>query len=203
MQKIGIMGGTFNPIHYAHLTLAEFAKEQFAFDKVMFLPSKKPAHKSNKELADDNHRFNMVELAIQNNEGFYVSDIEFKREGSTFTIDTIRFLTENSKDTEYYFIIGGDSLFNFEKWRSAGEILKLCHLAAAARGEYDILDVKNKINELNSKYDADIQYLSIPGMDISSSRIRERLSNNKTVRYLIPDGVIEYIQKFNLYAELM
>lgn len=199
MQKIGIMGGTFNPIHYAHLTLAEFAKEQFAFDKVMFLPSKRPAHKSIRELADDSHRLAMVKLAIENNPDFYVSTIEFEREGNTYTIDTLKYLSENSKDTEYYFIIGGDSLFSFEEWKDSKQILKLCNIVAATRGEYDSESVKNKIKEFNKRYDSDIKYLEIPGMDISSHMIRQRIDNSQTVRYLTPDSVIEYIKNNKLY----
>lgn len=200
-KRVGIMGGTFNPIHFAHLSLAEFAREQFAFDEVMFLPSKKPVHKSNHELIDDHHRYNMVKLAIDGHPQFYVSDIELKRDGNTYTIDTLHYLHENTKNIAYFFIIGGDSLVSFEKWKSADEILGLCHIIAASRGGYDAHSIKAKINELNTKYNADIQYLDLPAMDISSRMIRERLKNGQTARYLMPESVIDYIHQHHLYCE--
>lgn len=200
MLRVGIMGGTFNPIHYAHLILAEFAREQFSFDKVMFLPSKRPAYKDMSGLLEDKHRFNMTKLAICNNDAFYISDIELNREGNTYTIDTLDYLTKNYKDEEYYLIIGGDSLFNIEKWRDFDRLLKVSHIIASMRGEYDNDHVRHKITELNDKYKADIQFLSIPSIDISSSMIRDRLSKRQSLKYLMPDEVIQYIYDNRLYT---
>jgi len=199
VDRVGIMGGTFNPIHFAHLILAEMAREQHGLDRVMFLPSKKPAHKSIQALADDHHRYKMTELAIMGNDAFFVSDIELRREGNTYTIDTLRHLAENNADTEYYYIIGGDPLLYFDEWKCADQIVGLCRLITSDRAGCDTDEVKDKINKLNKELNTDIMYADIPRIDISSSMIRERIGLGRTVKYLLPDLVGEYIVKYGLY----
>ena len=116
MKRIGIMGGTFNPIHSVHLIMAQVAYHQFHLDKVLFMPSKHPPHKDNSVIISDEHRTRMIQLAIDGNSNFEFSDLELKREVTTYTSDTLTYLTEKNPDTEYYFIIGGDSLEQLENW---------------------------------------------------------------------------------------
>lgn len=201
MKRVGIMGGTFNPIHYAHLILAEHAFWQFALDEVVFIPSKKPAHKPVDYLASDEHRFAMIQNAIADNPHFTISAIEYEREGNTYTVDTLELLKADHPDIEYYFILGGDSLINFESWLRYERILELCHVVAAMRGEYDLDRMKEKADELNNQYQSDIKILNIPGMDVSSRMIRERIQNKQTVRYLLPETVIAYIYEHNIYKD--
>lgn len=199
MKRIGIMGGTFNPIHYGHLTLAEFSCKQFGLDEIMFLPSKKPAYKPNKDLVSDSHRLTMIKLAIKGNPYFYTSDMEYEREGNTYTADTMDILSSRNPDAEYFFIMGADSLFTFENWKDPERIIKHCSLIAAIRGAHDLQAVQIKSEELSRLYNGRILIAEIPGIDISSNMIRQRIREGLTVRYLVPDPVISYININNLY----
>lgn len=201
MKKIGIMGGTFNPIHYAHLILAENAFEQYSLDEVIFLPSRKPAYKPLEDIVEDEHRKNMVMLAIKDNPHFTISTMEFDREGNTYTADTLTLLSEQYPDDTFYFIIGGDSLFQLEKWYNFKTVLKLSHILAAGRDDTKEDEIQNKIAELNSKYNAKISYLRVPSMEISSKMIRDRIYSNETVQYFLPDNVLHYIKEKNLYSK--
>lgn len=202
MRKVGIMGGTFNPIHYAHLVLAESAYEQYELDEVIFLPSSQPAYKPLQEIVSNEHRLRMIELAIENNTHFSISTLEFEREGNTYTADTLQVLTGMYPDDEFYFIIGGDSLFDLEKWSRPEVVLRLTHVLAAGREDKNNQEILDRINELNHKYHARIHYLEIPSLDISSRMIRSRLKENKTVKYFLPDNVISYIKENHLYDEI-
>lgn len=199
MKKIGIMGGTFNPIHYAHLLLAENAYEQFHLDEIIFLPSRQPAYKNGDEIVSGEHRLNMIKLAIENNTHFTYSKLELEREGNTYTADTLVYLTNKYPDTEFFFIIGGDSLFQIEGWCRPQVVLQLSHILAAGRGEKSEEEMLLQIEELKKKYQAEIDYLRIPMFEVSSNLIRERLMNGKSVRYLLPDNVLSYIKEHHLY----
>ena len=199
MKKTGIMGGTFNPVHLAHLILAEAAYEQFALDRVMFLPSGQPAYKNAQEILPDSLRYHMLKLAIQDNPHFYLSDMELKREGNTYTADTMLELKKLEPSTEFYFIIGGDSLMKFEQWSRPEVILANARLLATGRGEMERSRLLQKINELNRKYQSDIRLFETPAMDLSSSDIRERIRTGKSVRYLVPDQVEKFIMEQGCY----
>lgn len=199
MRRVGIMGGTFNPIHYAHLVLAENAYEQFDLDEVIFLPSKQPAYKPLQEIVSDEHRKNMIQLAIEDNPHFSLSTLEFEREGNTYTADTLIKLTSEHSDILIYFILGGDSLFQLESWNRPEVVLQLAHILAAGRGEKTEEEMLSKIEELNQKYQSDIQLLKIPTLDISSRMIRKRIVEGKTVKYFLPSNVISYMKEHHLY----
>ncbi|MBE5960494.1 MAG: nicotinate-nucleotide adenylyltransferase [Lachnospiraceae bacterium] len=201
MKRIGIMGGTFNPIHFAHLILAENAYEQFHLDEVVFMPSKRPAYKDLSELVSNEHRMNMIKAAVEGNDHFTISDMEFHREGNTYTADTLKELNRNDPDTEYYFIIGGDSLIEIEKWYHPEVVLSLSHVVAASRNNISSQEIEDKIKELNDKYHSDVRLLKVPNMDISSKMIRSRLEQNQTVRYFLPEAVLQYIKCHNLYQK--
>ncbi len=197
MKRTGIMGGTFNPVHLAHLVLAEQALEQFALDEIMFLPSRQPAYKEKAEILPDEVRYKLLQLAIAGQPRFYVSDLELKREGTTYTADTMLELKQLEPDTEFYFIIGGDSLMHFEDWKHPDIILANAHLLATTRGNdsstsgFDQIQAKAK--ELNEKFHSDIQVFQTPLMEISSTDIRKRLAEAHSIRYLVPEAVREYL----------
>ena len=197
MRRIGIMGGTFNPVHMAHLLLAEHALEQFALDKIMFLPSRQPAYKAKADLLPDNIRLELLKLAIAEHPDFYVSDLELKRDGNTYTADTMLELKQLQPDTEFYFIVGGDSLFKFEHWHRPDIILENAHLLATTRGTDNRTAqaelIRQKAEELNQKFGADIQVFHTPLMEISSTDIRNRLKEGRSIRYLVPEAVRKYL----------
>jgi len=199
MKKIGIMGGTFNPIHMAHLMLGEFTYHELKLDEVWFMPSKKPPHKQNDVILDDNHRANMVKLAIADNPHFKFSEMELEREGLTFTVDTLSALKRENPTDEYYFIIGADSLLKFHLWREPENILKLAHLVAFGRDHLEDGMITNQIEELIHQYGGKIEYLKAANIDISSSLIREYIKEEKPILYFLPTEVRLYIEENKLY----
>lgn len=202
-KKIGIMGGTFNPIHYGHLMLAETAYNNFSLDKVLFMPTKKPAYKSIFNIVKDEHRINMVKLAIESNEHFEISTMEFDREGNTYTVDTLNILKNMYPNIDFYFILGADSLYDFHKWYKPDEIIKLATILAAKRPLSDNQDFDNEIKLLRRTYPgSDIRFLDSPSIDISSSIIRHRITSQKSIRYLVPEAVEAYIMQNNLYEDI-
>ncbi|MDF2588419.1 MAG: nicotinate (nicotinamide) nucleotide adenylyltransferase [Anaerocolumna sp.] len=199
MSKIGIMGGTFNPIHIAHLIMAECAYEQLKLDKVLIMPTKKPPHKPNSDIVNDDHRSNMIHLAIKDNPHFEFSSVELEREGTTYTVDTLEDLTTKFPENEYYFILGADSLFQIEQWYQTDRIMKLAHIVAFGRYHLPEQQLIDQIDHLTSKFRATIHYLSVPNMDVSSNMIRDYIKENKSIRYYVPEPVIEYINDNKLY----
>ncbi len=200
MNKIGIMGGTFNPIHHGHLFLAENAYEQAGLDKVLFMPLKNPPHKTIPNNITDQHRIDMVKLAIENNPHFELSDIELKREGMTYTADTLTYLKEKHPEDEYYFIVGTDSLFYMQDWMQPQVIFDLSTVVTAGRDNADEERISKHIEYLEKTFHARIIHIKMPMIDISSEEIRKRLTTGRTVRYYISDVVIEYIKNNKLYT---
>lgn len=199
MKKIGIMGGTFNPIHMAHLMLAEQAYEQYHLDKVLFMLTKKPPHKSLNEIASNEHRIHMILEAIEGNPHFELSTVELEREGTTYTADTLTYLRSLNNDEEYYFIIGGDSLFHIDSWREPDRIFRLSHILAANRNQVAETELKNQVRKLIEQYNADIEIIGLPTMEISSHEIRGRCKAGKSIRYFVPSAVYRYIMEHKLY----
>lgn len=196
------MGGTFNPIHNGHLILGQTAYEQFDLDEVLFMPNKKPYYKKLSKNITDDQRCDMVKLAIADNDAFTFSDIEVTREGNTYTIDTLRILTEQNPDCEYYFIMGADSLFHFDSWKEPEEITKLAVLLVATRETMATFDIESQIEYLQSEYEnARIECLFSPSLEISSSQLRKRCRDGKSIRYLVPDSVASYIKEHELYLQ--
>lgn len=201
-KKIGIMGGTFNPIHNGHLILGQTAYEQFGLDEILFMPNKKPYYKKMSKNITEDQRCEMVKLAIADNDAFSFSDIEVNREGTTYTVDTLRILTKQNPDCEYYFIMGADSLFHFDSWKEAGEIVKMAVLLVATRDSMLTFDIESQIEYLQSEFeDATIQCLYSPSLEISSNQLRKRCKEGKSIRYLVPDSVAAYIKEYHLYTE--
>ena len=201
-KKVGIMGGTFNPIHNGHLILGQTAYEQFGLDEVLFMPNKKPYYKKLSKNVTDQQRCDMVKLAIENNDAFTFSDIEVNREGVTYTVETLRILTSQNPDHEYYFIMGADSLFHFDSWKEAGEIVKMATLLVATRDSLATFDIESQIEYLQSEFeDARIECLFSPSLEISSNQLRKRCREGKSIRYLVPDSVAFYIDEHDLYVQ--
>lgn len=203
MKKIGIMGGTFNPIHYGHLFLAENAYEQMGLDQILFMPSNNPPHKKVKDIVSNEHRKTMVHMAIKDNPHFTLSTIELEREGTTYTADTLAILAREQPDTEFYFLVGADSFFSFPNWKNPERILELCTLVVFDRDHVEQEKMENQLKYLTSTYPgAKISLLEMPTIQISSKMIRERIANNKSIRYYVPIDVMAYIEKHNLYSAI-
>ncbi len=202
-RKIGIMGGTFNPIHIGHLIIAEMAFEQFQLDKVLFMPTCQPPHKIGECIEEDVKRVAMVKLAIYDNPHFELSLLEVNRKGISYTAQTLDQLTSEYPDTEFYFIVGGDSVAAIEKWREPEKVLKLSHLVACVRDQVDDEKLQEQIQYLNTKYHTQVFKLNVPKMDISSTMIRERIKSQLSVKYLLPDNVFSYIEQYGLYKDII
>lgn len=198
-KKIGIMGGTFDPIHYAHLATAEFIRIKYQLDKILFIPSGNPPHKTNRTIIDKYHRYNMVLLSTMTNEKFEVSSIEIDKDEKTYTVDTLRQLNIIYPDSELYFITGADAICDIESWRDVEENFKLATFIAATRPGISLLKAQDKIEKLREKYNANILTIYVPSLDISSTYIREQIKENNSVRYLIPENVEKYIYEKLLY----
>lgn len=201
MKKIGIMGGTFNPIHNGHLMLAERSYQQYALDQVLVIPNKLPDYKDTDELLDARQRSEMVKLAIQPYSYMQYSDMELRRQGITHTVDTLMELNRQYPDDQFYFILGADSLVHFEEWYQYREILKLAVILCAGRDglECEKLDPIRE-NLLSQVPEARIAYLDTPMMDISSTDIRERIAQKEQVMNWIPKPVYQYIMENHLYT---
>jgi len=200
-KKIGIIGGTFDPIHNGHLLMAENSRKAFSLDKIIFIPAGIPPHKKDKNISSNVHRYNMTLLAINNNKHYFLSDIELKREGISFTVDTIKHLKSIFSGAELYFIMGSDSLLQIEKWKDYEELLSLCNFIVAKRPNYDDEQLKRKVDNLNSLYKSSIYIVEGPVLDVSSSDIRNKVQRGESITYLVPNPVEEYIYKHELYKE--
>ena len=201
-RRVGIMGGTFDPIHNGHLVLAERAYEQFNLEHILFLPSGNPPHKRERfGGASDADRLEMVRLAIGGNAHFVLDDEEMYRNGYSYTKDTLRILNEVHPDTEFYFIIGADSLMAFDTWMNPECIAKLCVLVAAVRDGLDHTAMYETMAQLKERYGADVRLLETPELDIASSRLRAWCREGRSLRYYVPDSVYEYISANHLYQE--
>ncbi|MCR4672850.1 MAG: nicotinate-nucleotide adenylyltransferase [Lachnospiraceae bacterium] len=200
-KKIGIMGGTFDPVHIAHLVLAENAYRAFGLDSVIILPSGHPAYKitGGREISCAEHRLAMLEEACRDIPYFRVSDMEIKREGNTYSADTLEILTRENPDTDYYFIIGGDSLIKLDTWHDPASLLKNCIIVAAVRDVAPIQACEEKAADLRERFGARIEFMDIPQLDISSTEIRRRVHDGLSVKYLVPAGAEEYIKEHGLY----
>ena len=198
IRKIGIMGGTFNPIHNGHIALADAAYNTFSLDKVLFMPSGNSYMKQH--VLDNSKRVSMVSKAIESISYFELSTIEVERFGNTYTSETLQQLTQQNPDVQYYFIMGADSLFHIEKWKDPEIIFQLSTLICMVRDDYNMADIKKKGAELAQR-GADILYLNMPKIDISSTDIRNRVKLHQSISDLVPEKVAKYILQEHLYEE--
>ena len=203
MKKVGIMGGTFDPIHIGHLILGENAYQQLGLDRVVFMPSGNPPHKRDREgRASDEQRMDMVKLAIASNTHFKYSSMEMNEDGYSYTYLTLEKLNEKHPDTRYYFIIGADSLFDFKGWRNPQRICDACTLVVATRNHTSDEELDKAIEDVRQTFGADIVKLNTENIDVSSHQLRDWIAAGKTVKYYAPDEVINYIKSYHVYDGL-
>ncbi len=202
-MKIGIMGGTFDPIHIGHLILGETAYRECGLDRVVYMPAGNPPHKRHRSGgADDLQRVEMVRLATEGNPHFSVSDWEMHRTGYTYTWQTLEGMHTEYPGADIYFLLGEDSLADFPKWREPEKICSLCTLAVAVRHEGGNEHLKESIRYAEETWQARICLLHSPNIDVSSSMLREMVSLGQSVRYYVPEQVRRYIEENGLYRSI-
>ena len=198
-RRLGVMGGTFDPIHFGHLIAAERAGEELLLDQVLFIPAGTPPHKLTIAQAPPMDRYRMIELAIASNDHYRLSDMEITRGGTSFTVDTLKVLLDMYKGAQLYFITGADAILEIASWKAPGEIFKMCKFIAVSRPGYSLDGVWKVAGAFIEDPEKSVIGLGIPGLDISSTEIRERVRRGKSVKYLLPDNVIDFITERGLY----
>ena len=197
-MKIGIIGGTFDPIHFGHLRIAEEARIQMELDKVVFVPNGVPSHKDCSAVTPAEVRFEMTQLATESNPDFEVTRIEIDRPGKSYTFDTLSAFQLANPDSELFFIIGMDSVTEIPSWYRWQDITRMATFVAAERPGFEFEDIRKTIPmELSSR----VMPLKTPQLEISATDIRNRVCANSSIRYLLPHSVIELIYKQNLYVK--
>ena len=193
-RRLGVMGGTFDPIHYGHLVTAEEALEQFELEGVLFVPTGRPWMKEHEGVSPPEDRYLMTVIATASNPLFSVSRIEVDRDGPTYTVETLRSLKADL-DADLFFVTGADAILEMIQWKQAAELFELAHFIAATRPGYD-LDV---FQQEAPAHDARVTVMPIPALAISSTDIRARVAEGRPIQYLVPEGVEYYIEKVWLY----
>lgn len=202
-QGIALFGGTFDPIHHGHLIVARAVAEQLDCERVVFVPAPNPPHKMGSDLSDAAHRLEMAKLAIAGEPRFEVSDIELRRSGPSYTILTVQAYRQTiGPDVPLAWIVGGDSLSELHTWYRVGELVDLCRIVTAVRPGYETPDLSVLRQRLGDGQIARLvgDILTTPRIDISSTDIRRRIREGRSVRYLLPEPVIEYLNTHKLYA---
>jgi nicotinate-nucleotide adenylyltransferase len=198
-MQIGLMGGTFDPIHYGHLFIAEAARVQCELDHVLFFPNNQPAPVLNKaQPTDGETRLHLVEVAIARNEYFQSSRIELDRPGPSYAIDTVLQLQHENPDAQLHYIVGADSIEQVLTWHRGAELFDHCHFIAATRPGFDFAKAKE---ELTPEQLEKVIFLELPGLHIASRELRNRVQQNLPIRYLVPDEVHRAINSLNLYRD--
>ncbi|HET7560581.1 MAG TPA: nicotinate-nucleotide adenylyltransferase [Limnochordia bacterium] len=199
-RRIGVMGGTFDPIHYGHLVAAEGAALEFALDEVRFVPSGRPPHKPNQPISGAEHRLMMSVLATLSNPRFSVSRVDIDRPGPSYTVETLRCLKRAEPEAEFFFITGADAVRELLTWKEPEQLLAECPLIAATRPGYRLDTLQEQLGDLYERQRERIRVFTVPALAISSSDIRARVAAGRSIRYLLPEIVFDYIRKVGLYA---
>ena len=197
MKKIGLFGGTFDPPHKGHIALAKAALINFSLDKIIFIPAGNPPHKTDKHVTHKVYRFEMVKMAIKNDEDFSISDFDIKNEKPNYSYLTIEHFKKKYPDDEIFFIIGADSYRDLFKWKNYPDILSLCTFIVLNRYDFDLEEYFKKYSEIFSEHKA--LFIDDFSYDLSSTELREKIALGMDCSNLLPDGVYEYIKKTNLY----
>lgn len=203
MSRIGIMGGTFNPIHTGHLLLAEHAMETAGLDEVWMVPTgcSYLKRKEGIDVLPAEDRYKMVCLAIADNDRFCSLDMEIRRPGNSYSYETMEQLKREYPGNQFFFICGADCLYTMEHWKCADRLFAACDILAAVRGDADIESMQKKITELEGRFGAQIRLLPFRRIEISSSEIRQRRREELSVRYLVPEAVRKYMEEKGLYRD--
>jgi nicotinate-nucleotide adenylyltransferase len=192
--RLGVMGGTFDPIHHGHLVAASEVQAWFGLDEVVFVPTGQPYHKANRTVSPAEHRYLMTVVATASNPRFTVSRVDLDRGGPTYTIDTLTDLAKVHPDADLFFITGADALTDILSWRSSEELFALAHFVGCTRPGYSM-----ERSTLDAMPRQRVTLVEIPALAISSTECRQRTSRGEPVWYLVPDGVVQYISKHRLY----
>lgn len=195
-MRLGILGGTFDPIHYGHLFIAEEARVLYGLQQVLFIPNGTPPHKLGLGVTPAEHRAAMVTLAITPNPNFVFSPLEIKRSGISYTIDTLKSLQAENPNAELFYIAGLDTVFDLKNWRSPEQVMQSCKILVAARPGYDASEISLHVP---SEYCNRFHLLPTPELGVRATDIRQRVREGRTIRYLTPDPVIQYIEEARLY----
>ncbi len=200
IERIGVFGGSFDPVHMGHLTIAQDAVEQLELDRLIFIPAAIPPHKQEKALAEGRHRFEMIQLATESNLSFEVSDMELLRGGVSYTFDTMAQVQAEHPGSELFFIVGLDSLTILHSWKNVEQLLEMCTIVPFARGGEDPAKVAAQI-QLSNHWKTKLleRLIRIHEVEISASEIRMRLAEGLSIRYLVPPEVEMYIAEHHLY----
>lgn len=197
-KKVGIMGGSFNPIHQGHLVVANEVLNIYNFDEIIFVPAGNPPHKNDLTTTPWD-RYIMTQLATMSNDKFTVSDIEVKRTDKSYTLDTLKQFKDMYPNTEFYFITGTDAVIDLPNWHEPKKLLQLCKFIAVSRPGTDKEIIETKIKEIRECLNGHIELMQVPMLQISSTEIRERFKNRISAKYLLPEIVEQYIVKNKLY----
>ncbi len=203
MARVGLFGGSFNPIHLGHLAAAEGVRDALDLDRVVFIPAGSPPHKDAGVLAPVRHRLRMVELAIQSNPAFEVWDFEARKSELAFTIDTVRaWKAGHAGDGRLCFIIGADTVRELASWKDVDLLLRECDFVPVPRPEWTVETPAELVRRVGRPLAEEVaaRVVRVPGVDVSSSEIRRRIANGRSVRYLLPDAVAAYVREHGLYS---
>lgn len=201
--KLGVLGGTFDPIHIGHLVLAEHAREQLELEEVLFVPARDPWRKAGRRVAPAAERLAMVELAIEGNPAFRSCRIEIDRPGPSYSVDTLAALRRERSEADLYFILGEDALFDLPNWKEPERIVSLAKIAVAARGAVSRLDTVSQeaLDGLVLGLGASFVRVDMPAIGVSATDLRQRVRGGRSIRYLVPDAVERFIRERGLYRE--
>jgi nicotinate-nucleotide adenylyltransferase len=201
VSRLGIMGGTFDPVHYGHLVTAEGARYEYGLEKVIFIPAGQPPHKPNVKLTEPWRRFEMTRLAVATNPFFEVLPIEINRPGPSFAVDTVQEISLLYPGAQVYFITGADAVAEILSWKKVEKLLSICLFIAATRPGYKLDELWKKIEFLPQDLKKNIFCMEVPALAISSTDIRHRVREGRPVKYLLPEPVEEYITSNNIYRD--
>lgn len=199
MRKIGIMGGTFNPIHIGHLMLAEWAMSEAELEEIWFIPTGRSYMKADRQILSGGERLHMTALAVADHPNFRCLDMEIRREGYTYTYETLETLKLQYPDTAFYFIIGADCLFSMDQWKNPERIMNNCTLLAAVRNAASMDEMEQKREALLARFGGNIILMPFVRMSVTSTEIRERIRRGLSVRYMVPDKTLSYIKEKGFY----
>lgn len=200
-MRVGIFGGTFDPIHIGHLVLAEQCREQCRLDEIWFVPAALPPHKQTAVISSSERRCEMIQFAIAGNPAFRLSKIELNRQGPSFTVETLNRLWTEDSARELFLLIGADSLRDLHLWREPERILELATVVAVNRGAHSLPALDELRTTCGAAVDSRIVTVEMPAVEISSSDIRKRVSEDHSIRYLVPRAVEAYIEEYGLYRQ--
>ena len=198
--RIALVGGAFDPVHFGHLAAAQTVYESFDVDRVVLMPLGDAPHKSLSSTPAA-ERYEMVREAVRDNPALAVSDMEIRRGGKTYTVDTLRQIKDINPDMDIYFVMGADEFKAIDTWREPESLFSLCRVIAVSRPGYDTASLIKKTAEVKERYVGEASFLEVPSLDISSSDLRKRIRDGRSVKYLIPKEAEEYIIRHDLYKE--